>query len=178
MGTREVLFFFFRAIIIHMALSVGECPLILLAAGRSSRMGTPKGLLSWQGRLWIVNQLHGFREAGGREATVVLGFHREAYEESLPWLKAAVHRPVREEGLEVTAVVNPDPERGPFSSLQCAASVIVWKPAVFVLPLDVPCPEKEVWEKLTEIFRPPLSAVIPRYQNRGGTSGSSFRGVS
>jgi molybdenum cofactor cytidylyltransferase len=144
--------------------------MILLAAGRSSRMGAPKGLLPFGGRPWLLEQLSGFRKAGGREAIVVLGFHREAYEERIPWLKDALTRPLWEEGLKIAVVVNPAPEQGPFSSLLCALAAMGprKRPAYFVLPLDVPCPGREVWEKLAQAFNPPLSAIIPRFQNRGG----------
>lgn len=176
-----------------MPLAVKACPLILLAAGRSTRMGVPKGLLPVGGRPWLMEQLLGFREGGGREAIVVLGFHQDAYTEEIPWIREALGKTVRIKDLEISVVMNPQPGRGQFSSLQCAVASLgetkregetgdplrekaqAGSPgigrqalAVFVLPIDVPCPGKEVWERLTEAFRPPLAAVIPRYREKGG----------
>ena len=39
---------------------------------------------------------------------------------------------------------------------------------VFILPIDVPCPGKEVFEKLTAAFHDSIDAVIPQYQSKGG----------
>ncbi|MEW6184396.1 MAG: NTP transferase domain-containing protein, partial [Thermodesulfobacteriota bacterium] len=109
----------------NQAVSVKNFPLILLAAGRSSRMGTPKGLLDFQGRPWLVVQLQRFKAAGGRRAIIVLGFHYEHYREHLPWLEEAGDCPVRQFGLEISVVLNTAPEEGQFSSLQCAISFLL-----------------------------------------------------
>ena len=72
---------------------IGDFPLILLAGGRSSRMGTPKGLLDYQGHPWLVEQLLRFKAASGRQAIIVLGFHQALYFEQIPWLEKAVKQP-------------------------------------------------------------------------------------
>ncbi|MEW6186160.1 MAG: NTP transferase domain-containing protein [Thermodesulfobacteriota bacterium] len=41
-------------------------------------------------------------------------------------------------------------------------------PSVFILPIDVPCAKKEVFEKLIRGLNPSVEVVIPRYQSRGG----------
>ncbi|MBA4392008.1 MAG: hypothetical protein C0407_00480, partial [Desulfobacca sp.] len=65
-------------------------PLILLAGGKSSRMGTPKGLLDYQGNLWLFEQLSRFQAASGKRVVIVLGFHHDQYFEKIPWLRAAL----------------------------------------------------------------------------------------
>jgi CTP:molybdopterin cytidylyltransferase MocA len=168
---------------------IKDFPLILLAGGRSSRMGTPKGLLDYQGHPWLIEQLLRFKDASGEKAVIVLGFHQTPYFKQIPWMEQAVNQPVRHFGLEISVVLNPTPEFGQFSSLQSAIAFLHAQetdfderrttidersvsgpkfPGAFILPIDVPCPAKEVFEKLTGAFSHSLDAVIPRYQSRGG----------
>ena len=152
-------------------------PLILLAGGKSSRMGTPKGLLDYRGEPWLLEQLRRFKAACGKQVIVVLGFHHERYFEEITWLKTAGKESVHQLGLDISVVVNPNPEHGQFSSLQYAippslprsggrAGVEV--PGAFVLPVDVPGPNKGVYGRLTEALGVTTTAAIPRYRSRGG----------
>jgi CTP:molybdopterin cytidylyltransferase MocA len=99
-------------------------PLILLAGGRSSRMGIPKGLVDYHGHPWLKEQLKRFKSASGRRAVIVLGFHLERYFKQIPWLKKATYKPVQQLGLEISTVINPTPEQGQFSSLKCAIALL------------------------------------------------------
>ncbi len=168
-------------------------PLILLAGGRSSRMGTPKGLLDYHGHPWLIEQLERFKAASGKRLIIVLGFHQAPYLEQIPWLVKAVTEPLQQLGLEISVVINPAPEHGQFSSLQQAVSFLHANetdfterpcpsqapnaersfigqkiPGAFILPIDVPCPGKEVFENLAEAFSPSIDAAIPQYQSKGG----------
>lgn len=148
-----------------------DFPLILLAGGKSSRMGTPKGLLDYQGNLWLFEQLSRYQAASGKRAIVVLGFYYEEYFEKIPWLWKAQQEPAHKLGLEISVVVNPHPEEGQFSSLQCALSLLANGlpfPGAFILPIDVPGPEMEVYEKLTRALGEKTAAAIPRYHSKGG----------
>jgi molybdenum cofactor cytidylyltransferase len=168
---------------------IKDFPLILLAGGRSSRMGRPKGLLDYRGQPWLIEQLRRFKSVSGKQVVVVLGFHQEPYFKKIPWLEKAVGRTVRQLGLEISVVINPRAEQGQFSSLKCAITSIQTNksgfaerrtpnaersftslkiPGAFILPVDVPCPGKEVFEKLVEAFSHSMDAAIPRYQSRGG----------
>jgi CTP:molybdopterin cytidylyltransferase MocA len=172
---------------------IGEYPLILLAGGRSSRMGTPKGLLDYHGHPWLIEQLQRFKASYGKRVIIVLGYHQAPYFEQIPWLVKAVTEPVQQLGLEISVVINPAPEHGQFSSLQQAVaflhanetdfterpcpsqapnaerSFIGQKiPGAFILPIDVPCPGKEVFQELAEAFSPSIDAAIPQYQSKGG----------
>lgn len=110
-------------------------------------MGTPKGLLDYHGRPWIVAQLAALPPA---RVVVVLGHDAAAYREVL-------------EGAEVTIAVNPAPERGAFSSLQVGLEA-AGKGAAFVLPLDVPAPNASVWERLEAT----ASSALPVWEQKGG----------
>jgi molybdopterin-guanine dinucleotide biosynthesis protein A len=78
-----------------MGKEIGDYPLILLAGGRSSRMGTPKGLLDYHGHPWLVEQVKRFKAASGKQVIIVLGFHQDPYFEKIPWLVKAVTEPVQ-----------------------------------------------------------------------------------
>lgn len=172
-------------------------PLIILAGGKSSRMGTPKGLINYRGDFWLLEQLRRFKAASGERTVIVLGFHHEQYFEKISWSRTAVNESVNQLGLNISVVVNPNPEYGQFSSLLSAISILSVRPpcsgqlpegpgfafperrtptpegnffipGAFVLPVDVPGPQKKVYERLTGVFGEPVEAVIPRYQSKGG----------
>jgi molybdenum cofactor cytidylyltransferase len=139
--------------------------IVLLAAGRSSRMGEPKGLWAIGGKPWLEHQLDAI-DALGAEAVVVLGYDRQRYLEALPELED-----------RASVVVNPAPEHGPFSSLQCGLRVS-GSPA-FVLPVDVPVPVTEVWRALYEAWsrgglgegpqtNNGIDAAVPVHEGSGG----------
>jgi nicotine blue oxidoreductase len=120
-------------------------------------MGEPKGLVVFAGRPWIEAQLAAL---GGRRAVVVFGHDGPRYLEAIPDL------PTR-----VEVVVNPDPDRGPFSSLQVGLAALgapVRPTPAFVLPVDVPAASPALWHALEEALGPELDAAIPAFQGRGG----------
>jgi molybdenum cofactor cytidylyltransferase len=129
---------------------------VLLAAGRSSRMGEPKGLVVFEGRPWLVTQLEALE---GRRVVVVLGDDSPRYREAIPDLASRAE-----------VVVNPAPDRGPFSSLQVGLAAVSVSPAVpaFVLPVDVPAAVATVWQALEEALGPGLDAAVPVFEGRGG----------
>jgi CTP:molybdopterin cytidylyltransferase MocA len=136
-------------------------PLILLAGGKSSRMGTPKGLLTIKGMTWMRRQCGLFRAIGSGEIVIVLGYNAEDY------LNELSINP-----LNIQTVINSKPENGPFSSLQEGLRFCLNNGqttlGVFVLPIDVPCPEKGVWEGLLESCKSPVNACYPVFGDKGG----------
>jgi molybdenum cofactor cytidylyltransferase len=127
---------------------------VLLAAGRSSRMGEPKGLVAFAGRPWIETQLAAL---AGRRAVVVLGHDAPRYLEAIPDLARRFE-----------VVVNPDPDRGPFSSLQVGLAAVRASAPAFVLPVDVPAASAAVWDALEEALGPEVDAAVPAFEGRGG----------
>ncbi len=143
---------------------------VVLAAGRSSRMGEPKGLVRVAGRPWLEVQLEALARAGLARVVVVLGFDRDAYARALPDLAR-----------RVTVELNPDPDRGPFSSLQHGLGAVAG--GAFVLPVDVPAASPPVWSALAHGLsgggasrgrgpeatpRPAYEAAVPTLEGRGG----------
>ena len=91
---------------------------VILAAGRSSRMGQPKLLLPW-GKTTILGHLLGEWQRLAEQIAVVCA-------ESDSTLQAAIE----ETGREVCVICNPAPDRGMFSSIRCAAQWPGWTPGL------------------------------------------------
>ena len=95
---------------------------VVLAAGRSSRMGAVKALLELDGERALARVLRLVREASLR-ASVVLGHHQDA-------IRAAIDL------AGVGVVVNPAPDRGQSSSVQCGAAALPPGASLLLWPVD------------------------------------------
>ena len=84
---------------------------ILLSAGISSRMGTPKALLDWGGEPLIRYQIRQLFEAGLDEVVVVLGFHADEIQRQMRDLKCRV-------------MLNPRYQMGKAGSLRIGAKAV------------------------------------------------------
>jgi CTP:molybdopterin cytidylyltransferase MocA len=130
---------------------------IILAAGASRRMGTPKALLDYRGETFLARLV---RVLGAvcDPVIVAVGQHQ-----------AEIRAQVR---TGVQFVVNPDPERGQLSSLQTALAALPADAEGFVFtPVDSPAVAPETVELLATAFQSRASEtllVIPRYQCRKG----------
>jgi molybdenum cofactor cytidylyltransferase len=92
---------------------------IILAAGASRRMGVPKVLLPWGATSVLGHLLGQWRKLGAEQVAVVHGPDR-ALEAELNRLAFPI----------ANRIPNPAPERGMFSSIQCAANWPGWKPCL------------------------------------------------
>jgi molybdenum cofactor cytidylyltransferase len=90
---------------------------IILGAGASSRMGRPKLLLPWGGTSVIGHLLGEWRALDARQIAVVCRPDDEALRVELDRLGFP-----RSDRIE-----NPQPERGMFSSIRCAADWTGWR---------------------------------------------------
>jgi molybdenum cofactor cytidylyltransferase len=91
---------------------------VILAAGRSSRMGQPKLLLPW-GETSILGHLIGqWTLLGVKQIAVVCSPKDSGIKAELNRLNFA----------ERSLIENPEPERGMFSSIQCGAGWQGWEP--------------------------------------------------
>lgn len=144
---------------------------IVLAAGKSSRMGTPKGLWQFQDAPWIVHQLNALKNAGLAKAVLVLGFQAEEYFAAIDGLKQALDQEIDWHGITLQVVLNPAPEYGPFSSLMSGIHHRKNPSAdVYVLPIDVPCAGKDIWDLLENAAHknPRVLVSVPMFNNKGG----------
>jgi len=90
---------------------------VILAAGASSRMGTSKLLLPWEGTTVIGHLLWQWEKLGAAQIGVVLRAQDLALAAELDRL----HFP------GASRLANPRPEHGMFSSVTCAASWTAWR---------------------------------------------------
>ncbi len=94
--------------VVDRAFAVG---VIILAAGRSARMGRPKLLLPWGGTSVLGHLIRQWRALDAKQIAVVCARDDGAMQAELDRLGFA----------EENRICNPAPERGMFSSIQCAA---------------------------------------------------------
>lgn len=124
---------------------------IILAAGGSSRMGSPKALLTWRGQPFIEHVCASLRAAGVEDRVVVLG---GASREILRgWVPA---------GEKVT--VNLNPEHGQLSSLRAGLAVVPEFAEGFMVCLaDQPTIAAETYKRIINCWLSNKDAiVIPR----------------
>ncbi len=129
---------------------------IILAAGASSRMGSPKALLEYRGESFI-RRLVRVLSAVCDPVIVVLGYHADALR---PLVAGA------------TIAINLSPERGQLSSLQTGLAALPPDAEGFLFtPVDSPAVEAATVERLAAEFQrraPATQLVIPRYQGKRG----------
>jgi len=130
---------------------------IILAAGASSRMGTPKALLDYRGETF-VGRLVRVLGTSCKPVIVVLGYHADAIRQQVP--------------ATATIVINPDPSRGQLSSLQTGLAAIPAEAAGFAfIPVDSPAVAEDTVAILARAFeqrKPETLFVIPRLSGKRG----------
>lgn len=129
---------------------------LVLAAGRSSRMGTDKALLDYRGRSFL-NHLTYLALPRVDQVIAVLGHHAEKIAETLP------------PSPRVRSVVNRDYDRGMLSSLQRGLAETDWADWVLWMLVDHPAVRGRTLDALlaaAERTEAPL--VIPRWSGERG----------
>jgi len=131
---------------------------ILLAAGESRRMGSPKALLYYRGQTFIERICTAFLNAEVDELVVVLGAHADAVRPALP-----SHPALR-------AVVNSRYFQGQLSSLMVGIGALSPDSEAAVVNLvDHPLIAPATIKALIDSFRAvPLPILIASYQGRRG----------
>ena len=129
---------------------------LILAGGKSQRMGKPKALLSLQGDTFL-DRLIGTFSRTCSSVTVVLGHEAEIIENRLA------------RGKEAQIVVNRDYELGQLSSFQCGLRALPpTAEAVLFTPVDYPSFRPETVELLKLAAQPGDLLVIPRRNGKRG----------
>ncbi len=126
---------------------------VILAAGASSRMGRPKPLLPLDGETFLDRLIAAFSGIC-RPITVVLGHDADR-------IRAGIHR-----AADAEFVVNPDPDRGMLSSLQCGLAHLGGDvDAVLFTPADLPSIHSST---IAAVAGSDAAIVIPRCGGRNG----------
>jgi molybdenum cofactor cytidylyltransferase len=130
---------------------------LILSGGASRRMGTPKALLPFQNETFLDRLIRIF-SAVCDPVIVVVGQHGDQ-------IRSRIER-----GDEVLFAVNPDPDRGMLSSLQCGLAMVPPDAdAVMFLPVDHPQMALETVQRVAERFRRELAPVtVPVYRGEHG----------
>jgi molybdenum cofactor cytidylyltransferase len=133
---------------------------VLMAAGAGARMGQrPKSLLELDGVPLICRQVMALRQAGVSELVLVLGHHAKEIE-------AAV------KVLEVSIVINPDPDAGPVGSQRLGLqSLSGHSDAVLMALADQPLLDAADLRQLVQAFHqrePGCSLLYPSVNGQPG----------
>jgi len=131
---------------------------LILAAGESSRMGTPKATLTWGGRTFLDLIVQTLREGGLEHIVVVLGHQAED-----------IQRHVEIDPAQV--VINPDYRSGQTSSLQVGLRALMADEpeGVLLCLVDHPAVSGETVRRIVTAFQQcGAPVVIPAYHGRRG----------
>lgn len=138
---------------------------VLLAGGKSERMGTDKGLLKFNNNYWILEQLNRISNLTIQEVYIGLGFHSQHYFEAIPWLKNAITNFVNYQNLNIKVIINNTPELGSFSTLQTVLKEVPEKSTIILNHIDIPILNTA---ELNEIISTENDVVIPNYKGKNG----------
>ena len=134
---------------------------VILAAGQSKRMGRPKLLLPWGKTSVLGHLLEHWRALGAEQIAVVCGADDSAIQTELD----------RQNFPGDQRIINPEPERGMFSSIQCAARWPCWKPELThwaITLADQPHVREETLRSLLDFVRANENKICqPRRNGRG-----------
>lgn len=135
----------------QLAVSNFQFATVILGAGRSSRMGRPKLLLPWGTATVLGHLIRQWTDAGATQIALVRAAEDEVLDQER--LRA---------GASTDAIINPAPERGMFSSIQCAAQWTDWKTTIthWVIALgDQPHLRPDTLKQLVETVEKEPKAV-------------------
>jgi molybdenum cofactor cytidylyltransferase len=126
---------------------------IVLAAGKSERMGSPKALLPISGRTFLENVLDAISRTSIEQTIVVVGHHQKEIEASLRL---------------PSVVFNPDYEKGMITSFQAGIRALSWDASgAFLFLVDHPLVEAATIEAMIMNLAP-NRIILPTFQGRRG----------
>ena len=134
----------------------GQIAAIILAAGRSRRMGKFKPLLPFGDKTVIESCISNLRGASVAEIVVVLGHRAEAVREQLG-------------SASVAFATNPNPDSPMSASIGLGVNALTdMARAVLITPADHPAVQSETIGLLMEKWRGGAKLIQPEFQGKGG----------
>ena len=131
---------------------------MVLAGGKSERMGRPKALLPLRGKTFIEHIVDEIEKSGLSDCRIVVGYHAKAIHKHLPNLK-----PI--------SVINSDYEKGQVSSLRKGMNSLssLRVDGLMVFLVDHPFVDHFLIDALLQKFNDTEAPiVIPSFQNKRG----------
>jgi len=135
----------------------GSFSAVILAAGFSERMGTPKLTMAFKGRTFVENITSGFYKSGIHEIVIVVN----------PDTVHVCQALFPEENSCTRIVINKHPERGRFSSLKTGLSALKNKYMCFIHNVDNPFAEETVITGMMKSAIPDTFSVPVYGQKKG-----------
>ena len=138
---------------------------IILAGGKSQRMGVAKGLLKYGKTFWVLEQINKLSQSGVQKVYVGLGYNYQHYFWAIDWFERATKECVKFMGTDVRVIINPNPDNGTFSTLQTVLNTVDLNCSVLINPIDVPilnCKE------LSRIIKNDNLVTRPSFQGKNG----------
>tara|TARA_B100001146_G_C15981350_1_gene348495 strand:+ start:35 stop:649 length:615 start_codon:yes stop_codon:yes gene_type:complete len=137
---------------------MGNVSGILLAAGESSRMHTPKALLDWGGQTLIESQIIALQNAGVSEIIVVLGHYVSEFISVL-----------KNHSGKLQIIENPDYWKGKTTSIiKGLENISDDSDTLVLLAVDQPRPSNLITDLLNSHRSSDAMITHPSYQGRGG----------
>ena len=138
-------------------ISVNRSGIILLAAGSSSCMGSPKQILPYKGKTLLVHAVDAAISSGSKPVIVVLGANSQSLEKEL----------VFKEGLKI--IINNEWEEGMASSIRCgikeALEIEPNLDGLIIMVCDQPFVDSLLLKKLLETQHQTGLPVVSSYYN-------------
>ena len=138
---------------------------VLLAGGKSERMGVTKGLLKYKHTFWILEQLNRISKSSISDVIIGLGYNFQHYFDAIPWLKQALIKCINFQGLKVKIVINKTPELGSFSTLRSCLKEIESTNSVIVSHIDIPILNST---ELNKVISEENDIIFPNYKGKNG----------
>jgi len=138
---------------------------VLLAGGRSERMGVPKGLLQYQNTYWILEQIDRITTSTITEIYIGLGHYSQEYLNKISWLNEAQSLFFLYKKIQIRVIINQNPELGTFSTLQNVLQQIPKNKSVLINPIDVPILNTT---ELQTIIETRNQIVLPNFEGKNG----------
>ncbi len=144
-----------------MHFNVSTFAILILAAGKSSRLGRPKQLLSYRGKTLLQHSIDSAKQAGSNKIIVVLGSGKDI-----------IQNKIEIDGIEIAE--NPDWESGISSSIKAGINTLKEKganvDALVLMVCDQPFADAEILTSLVQKQKQTGKAIIGcMYENTKGT---------